>query len=97
MPKIILPEQFDNQYQDLVERYKELKEKFPEDKQWKKLKHVLHQTKSAYTRDKLYVVKYLNYFEFKQVLFREEQRAWIVRVVELLQKVILQKKLNKEG
>lgn len=95
MPEIISAEQFESKYQELLERYKDLRKKFPDDIRFKKLGHVLRQSRSAHTRDRLYVVKYLNFFESKQIFFREERRAWVVRIFELLQKVILHKKLNK--
>ena len=94
MPIIISEERFKSQYNQILERYILLKEKFPKDVKFKKLNRVIRQMKSAYSRDKIYSVKYLNHFEMVQVSFSEERRALIVKCVELMQKVILHKKLN---
>ena len=96
MPQILSDEQFKSRYTLIWEKYQALKEKFPEDKHWKKLGRVLRQAKASYGKDKVYAVKYLNYFEMVQVSYSEERRALVVRAIELMQKVILHKKLNTE-
>jgi hypothetical protein len=63
----------------------------------KKLGRVYRQMKSLYFRDKVYAIKHLNFLEKMQVVFSEERKALVVRTIEILQKLILHKKLNKEG
>ena len=95
MPTIITPERFNSLYQDIWERYLVLREKFPDDKNLKKFRRLFRLMKGAYDRDKVYAVKYLNTLERIQISFTEERRALIVRAVELMQKVILQKKVGE--
>lgn len=95
MPIIISEERFLSQSRACVERYKELKEKFPDDRNFKKLDRVVRPLKTLYGKDKVYAVKHLNYLEACQITFSEERRALIVQVIELLQKLILHKKLQK--
>ena len=56
---------------------------------------IVRALKTLYQRDKVYAVKQLNYLEKGIVSFTEERRALLVQVIELLQKLILHKKLNK--
>jgi len=51
--------------------------------------------KGLYGRDKVYAVKQLNFLEDAQIAYTEERRALIVQMIELLQKLILHKKLQK--
>ncbi len=95
MPVIISEEQFKSQCRAIKERFLVLKESDPEDPYWKKAERIIFQMCCAYGRDKVYAVKYLNLLEKYQPSFQEEKRALIVRAVELMQKVILHKKLNK--
>lgn len=97
MPEIISEVRFKSLYDQLWEKYLELVEKFPEDKNFKKLGRIIKLSKQAYRRDSVYAVKYLNNFEHVQLSYQEERRALIVRYIELMQKVILHKKLNSGG
>ena len=96
MSVIITEERFLSQARKFVEQALYLKAKFPEDKNFKKVVRVSKSLKSLYGRDKVYAVRQLNYLEKAQIAFSEERRALIVQMVELLQKLILHKKLNKE-
>lgn len=89
---ILPPERFKSLYSVVWNRYVFLAEKFPEDKQWKKMRRLFKLMKSSYGRDKVYAVKYLNTLQRIQVGLAEERRALIVKAIELMQKVILQKK-----
>jgi len=95
MPTIITEERFLSRARDLTERYKALKEKFPQDDNWRKLNRVIRTLKHLYPKDKVYAVKQLNYLERVQITFTEERHALIVQTIELLQKLILHKKLQK--
>ena len=77
--------------------YKDLLDKDPKDVNFKKLSRVYRQMKSLYFRDKVYAVKHLNFLEKMQVFFSEEKRALVVQTVEILEKLILHKKLNKNA
>lgn len=51
--------------------------------------------KKCYSARKILTIKTLRFFEKYKLLFKEEQRALIVRCIELLKKVLWHKKLNK--
>jgi hypothetical protein len=91
---ILSPERFKSLYTDLWNRYVLLLDKFPDDKKWKKMRRLLKLMKSSYGRDKVYAVKYLHNLERIQPGLTEERRAFIVRAIELMKKVILQKKVE---
>lgn len=97
MPVIISEERFKSLYDQLWEKYLELAEKFPEDQKFKKLGRMIKLSKQAYRRDSVYAVKYLNHFEQVLVSYNEERRALIVRFIELMQKVILHKKIGSNS
>ena len=92
---IIAEERFLSLSLKCSEQYLYLREKFPEDLKFKKLKRVIVSLKVLYKKDKVYAVKYLNYLEKYQMHFTEERRALVVQLIELLQKLILHKKLQK--
>jgi glucose-6-phosphate 1-dehydrogenase len=97
MTTIITEERFLSQARKFKEQFLYLQAKFPDDKSFKKLNRVIRSFKGLYGRDKVYAVKQLNYLETVQIGFSEERRALVVHMIELLQKLILHKKLNKEG
>lgn len=96
MVTIITEERFLSQARKHTEQFLYLKEKFPEDKSFKKIGRIARTLKSLYGRDKVYAVRQLNYLEKAQASFSEEQHALIVQLIELLQKLILHKKLNRD-
>lgn len=96
MTLIISEERFKSQGFELLESYKALQQKFPKDVSFKKVGRSIRTLRSLYGRDKVYAVRQLNYLEKAQIAFDEERRALIVRAIELLQKLILHKKLNQE-
>lgn len=96
MSVIISEERYLSLTRKSVEQFEVLKAKFPEDKSFKKIGRIAKSLKSLYGRDKVYAVRQLNYLEKAQVAFSEERRALIVQMIELLQKLILHKKLNKD-
>lgn len=101
---ILSPERFKSTYCSIKERYVLLLEKSEsstmkdelEKKRFKKVQKIVVRMKSAYARPKMYAIKNLNALEKYQVLFQDEERAVIVQMVELMEKVILHKKLNRE-
>ena len=95
MPCIISEERYLSQSQKFLESFLYLKEKFPEDVKFKKIGRTIRLLKTLYLKDKVYAVKQLNHLEKTLILFSEERRALMVQVIELLQKLILHKKLNK--
>ena len=95
MPVIISEERYLSQSRRCWEQYLVLGEKFPNDKNFKKLARIIRPLKNLYHRDKVYAVRSLNYLENCQLAFSEERRALVVQVIELLQKLILHKKLQK--
>jgi uncharacterized membrane protein YbaN (DUF454 family) len=97
MVKILTEERFQSQIKEARESFRRLRDKFPEDDNFRKISRVFRQIKSLYFRDKVYAVKHLNFLEKIQVVFSEERKALVVRTIEILQKLILHKKLNKEG
>ena len=96
----ILPrEEFKRQYREIIFRYNQLlenKKENRENRRFTKMGKVLQRMKSAQAREKIYAIKYLNSLEKYQPIFRDEERALVVKAVELLEKVILHKKLNKQ-
>jgi len=92
---IISEERFLSQTRRLNEQYEYLREKFPEDKKFKKIGRVLKTFTHLYSKDKVYSVKQLNFLEDIQITYAEERRALVVQMIELLQKLILHKKLEK--
>ncbi|GEM_PF-4359239 len=91
---IISEERFLSQGRKFEEQYAFLAEKFPKDETFKKIKRVLRIFKNLYAKDKVYAVKQLNYLEKYQISFSEERRALVVQMINVLEKLILQKKLN---
>jgi len=96
MTLIISEERFISRVQRVRHSYKDLLVKYKEDVNLKKLGRVYRQMKSLYFRDKVYAIKHLNFLEKMQVVFSEEKRALVVQTVEILEKLILHKKLNRE-
>jgi hypothetical protein len=96
MITIISEERYKSQTKKFLEQYSHLKMKFPEDIKFKKIGRVLRALKTLYAKDKVYAVKQLNYVEKGFMYFAEERRALLVQVTELLQKLILHKKVNKD-
>lgn len=96
MSVIITEERFLSQARKHVEQALYLKAKFPEDKNFKKIVRIAKSLKPLYGRDKVYSVRQLNFLEKAQIVFRDERRALIVQMIELLQKLILHKKLNRD-
>jgi hypothetical protein len=96
MTSIISEERFISQSQQVRHFYKILLDKEKDDENFRKLGRVYRQIKSLYFRDKVYAVRQLNFLEKMQTVFFEEKRALVVQTVEILQKLILHKKLNKE-
>ncbi len=96
MSVIITEERFLSQARKCLEQALYLKAKFPEDKNFKRIVRIAKSLKPLYGRDKVYNVRQLNYLEKAQVTFSEERRALIVQMIELLQKLILHKKINKD-
>ena len=64
-------------------------------KKWEKLGKNFERMKKCYSARKILTIKTLRFFEKYKLLFKEEQRALIVRCIELLKKVLWHKKLNK--
>lgn len=95
MVNIISEERFLSQIRRALEKYVLLQEGDPEDKKFKKIGYKIRGLKKLYKKDKVYAVKQLNYFEKSQILFTEEKRALVVFLIEVLQKLILHKKLQK--
>ena len=95
MAMIITEERYTSLARKHKEQYAFLREKFPNDIAFKKAGRVVRVLHTLYPKDKVYAVKQLNYLERHQILFTEERRALIVQIIELLQKLILHKKLNK--
>lgn len=96
MPTIITQEQYQKQTQILWEKCTELQKKYPEDLRLKKMGRNIKRISKAYGAHKNFASKYLNIFEKYRHFFREERGALIVKCIELLQKLILHKKLNRE-
>ncbi|MDH3324862.1 MAG: hypothetical protein OEL89_04445 [Candidatus Peregrinibacteria bacterium] len=96
MPIIISKERYRSQSRKFLEQYLYLQKKYPEDNDFKKVGRILRALKMLYPKDKVYAVKQLNYVEKSLILFSDERRSLLVQVMELLQKLILHKKLNKK-
>ncbi len=71
-------------------------EENPEKNRFQKVGRILIRMKDAHARPKMHSIKYLNSLEKYQMMFKDEERAVIVQMVELMEKVILHKKLNRE-
>jgi hypothetical protein len=87
-----LQEKFLEENSERSEKSEELTPK----NRFKKVQKILIRMKSAYARPKMYAIKNLNALEKYQIMFKDEERAVIVQMIELMEKVILHKKLNKE-
>lgn len=96
MPEIISETRFISEYERLCVKYRDLSENPNHDERWQKLGRVLEKMKKCYKTNRIFVAKVLGHFEKYQMLFKEEERAFVVQCVELLKKVLWQKKLNKE-
>jgi hypothetical protein len=103
MPNIISLQRFTSEYLRIKERYFFLLEKIsekeemnPDDKRFKKIGRIIRRMESSYERNKMFSIKNLNSLERYQMMFSNEQHAVIVQAIELLEKVILHKKLNRE-
>lgn len=104
MVNIISDEQFKSRYLAIKERYtqilkiseKNFQHEQSEKNRFKKVARIVERMKSAKARPKMYAIKCLNSLEKYQMMFQNEERAIIVQMVELMEKVILHKKLNRE-
>ena len=96
MPLIISKDRFESQRQQMTDRYFDLSEKHQDDLRWKKLARNFKRMEKCYSAKKVLTIKTLRFFEKYQMIFKEEQRALIVRVIELLRKLLWHKKLNRE-
>jgi len=96
MPVILPKDRFESQRQLLTNRYFDLSKKYPDDERWKKLARNFKRMEKCYSAKKVLTIKTVRFFEKYQMIFKEEQRALIVRVIELLQKLLWHKKLNRE-
>lgn len=96
MPTIISEIRFTSEYQRICDRYTMLSERTEHDDRWKKLGRSIEKMKKCYRANKLLVAKILGGIEKYQMLFKEEERALVVQCIELLKKVLWEKKLNKK-
>ena len=96
MPVILPKDRFESQRQLLTDRYIDLSKKYSNDKRWKKLARNFKRMEKCYSAKKVLTIKTVRFFEKYQMIFKEEQRALIVRAIELLQKLLWHKKLNRE-
>lgn len=96
MPNILPVERYESERGRLYERYKALKEKFPQDDRWGKIEKNFKRMEKCYSAKKVLSIKTLRFFEKYQLVFQEEQRALITQSIELLQKLLWHKKLNRE-
>jgi len=87
-------ERFYSQYNFLLEKL-ETKQETEEKKKWQKLGKNFERMKKCYSAKKVLTIKTLRFFEKYQLSFKEEQRAVIVRCIELLKKLLWHKKLNR--
>ena len=101
MPEIISKQRFESererfysQYNFLLEKL-ETKQETEEKKKWQKLGKNFERMKKCYSAKKVLTIKTLRFFEKYQLSFKEEQRAVIVRCIELLKKLLWHKKLNR--
>ncbi len=92
---IITEERFRSQYGDIKADYAALLQAEPDDKRWRRFGRLVQRLRRAYRVEKLYAVKYLNELQIQQRSFRGAKNALIVRAIELMQRVILHKKLNR--
>lgn len=95
MSKILSFERFSSQQKDLWAKYQQLLQQYPEDKRLKKAKRTLKLVRGAYGREKIYAVKYLRLIEQHLPFFSGGRRSVFVGYMELLQKVILEKKVSR--
>ena len=108
MPEIISKQRFESERQRYFETYLYLEEKLKNNiseknnenaledmKKWKKLQKNFERMAKCYSAKKVLTIKTLRFFEKYQLNFKEEQRALIVRCIELLKKLLWHKKLNR--
>ena len=105
MPEIISKQRFESererfysQYNCLLEKLKNSDNKaenIDEVQKWKKLGKNFERMKKCYSAKKVLTIKTVRFFEKYQLSFKEEQRAVIVRCIELLKKLLWHKKLNR--
>lgn len=99
MPEIISQQRFESERQRYFETYlyleENLKNNEEECKKWKKLQKNFQRMEKCYSAKKVLTIKTLRFFEKYQLTFKEEQRALIVRCIELLKKLLWHKKLNR--
>lgn len=103
MPNIISLQRFISEYTRIKDRYDFLLDRFNDEekismdyRRFKKVGRIMLRMKESYTRKKMFSIKNLNSLEKYQMMFSNEEHAVIVQAIELLEKVILHKKLNKE-
>lgn len=96
MPEIISESRFSSEYERLLVRYEGLLENSYNDERLIRLGRIFEKMKKSYKANKNFVAKILGNFEKHQPLFKERERAFVVQCIELLKKVLWQKKINKE-
>lgn len=96
MPVILSEHRFISERKRLWMRYKTLQDKNPTDERWNKMEKNFIRMERCYTSKKVLSIKTLRFFEKYQKVFQEEQRSVITQSIELMKKVLWQKKLNRE-
>lgn len=96
MSVILSEERFTSERKRLWMRYKILQEKTPTDERWNKMEKNFLRMERCYRSKKVLSIKTLRFFEKYQRVFQEEQRSVITHSIELMKKLLWQKKLNRE-
>lgn len=106
MRLILTKERYDSEKDKIIEKYLELlsevkKENLLNDeennnyKNWLKLKNTFLKMKKCYSMKKTFVMSTIKIFRLKKLIFQNEYRALVVRSINLLEKLLWHKKINK--
>jgi len=94
MTSIISKERFLSQVKKAQHKHAQMLQSCPSDQSFRAIGPRIYDLRKLYDREKIYAVKQMQYFRQYQRLFTKEKRALMVTITELLQKLILHKKLE---
>ncbi|MEI7511530.1 MAG: hypothetical protein WCJ84_05210 [Candidatus Peregrinibacteria bacterium] len=96
MANVISEEDYLRQYQILLERFQKFQADDPENERFLRMGKNFKRLQNAYSRHPFFVVRQMRAIEKYHLVFQGEQRSVMIEMVELLKKLLWEKKLSRE-
>ena len=97
MANILSEEEYLRQYHVLWNRFFSFFQENLENERFQKMEKIFQKLQTAYSRHRFFTVRQMRSIEKYQLTFQGEQRILMKDMVELLKKLLWQKKLTREG